>query len=699
MTRSILPSLAERFSRLNTGLRNASQQCALTERRSVERRHQVSDFRRRECRLRVVTQAAGLGAYDLDCVTGDNYWSPELKAMAGLPVGRGEVPLEQVKQLLHPDDLDRVFGKLEASLNPNSDGRFDDEHRLVQPDGTVRWVKVHGQTFFGGKAPNRYPLGASGVVIDITERRQAETLLREQSEELRLALRVGNSGTFQWDARTHEHHWCNEMLALYGLNREEFGSRDEDWLACLLPPDRKGAMAAVESSLATGEYAATFRIRRRSDGEIRWMNGRGKVYFDAQGGAVRMVGINVDITEQKQAQLELEESRTRLEAILDSLSEGVIVFDLEGQVQGMNPAAREIMGYATPDNVQRRLPDFAAMFELRSLDGRQLPIDEWPLARVMRGEPLNDLELELHRKDTGSSRIISHNGRSVRQDGKVILGVLTLRDITGRKAAEAEIHSLNAELERRVQDRTAELRQANLALLESNLQLKQFAHATAHDLQTPLRSITGFTQLLQREVQSLGHAQVDAWAALVVDNTKRLQTLIQDLLSYTWLENAGRPFQEVNLRNLVDKVLISLAALIQEKGAWVTYGDLPTVQADPSQMAQVLQNLIENGIKYNDASPPQVTIACDHQKDRWICSVTDNGIGIDPKHHERIFEMFRRLHSYHEIPGSGIGLAVCRRVVERHGGHLWVSSQPGQGSTFYFSLPAQSGENKAVSQV
>ncbi|HEX6734469.1 MAG TPA: EAL domain-containing protein [Azonexus sp.] len=275
------------------------------------------------------------------------------------------------------------------------------------------------------------------VLRDITAQKAAERMLREQSEELRLALRVGSAGSFQWDARTHEHRWSNEILALYGLAPGICSRRDEDWLDCLLPEDRATALAAVERSLKTGQYAAEFRIRRRNDGQIRWLRARGQVFFDRQGVPSRMVGINVDVTEQRQVQSELEESKARLEAVLDSLAEGVSIIDLQKQVLHPNPAARRILCNRSPDDESRCLAELTDSFDVFALDGRRLAFDEWPVGKLLRGESFTDYEVRLEDKCSGKSWILSNNGATVRNArGERILGVLTSMDVSERKRAE-----------------------------------------------------------------------------------------------------------------------------------------------------------------------------------------------------------------------------------------------------------------------
>jgi light-regulated signal transduction histidine kinase (bacteriophytochrome) len=262
----------------------------------------------------------------------------------------------------------------------------------------------------------------------------------------------------------------------------------------------------------------------------------------------------------------------------------------------------------------------------------------------------------------------------------------------------AQLQKINDDLRREIGERQrveAELRQANEALLKSNQDLQHFAHVAAHDLQTPLRSISVFTQLIQRNFKGQLGDEAEQWMGMVTDGTTRMQSLIDDLLAYSRLDSLARPFELTDCRRVFDEARANLMARIQETGAEVTCGDLPTVWADRVQLAQVLQNLIENGIKYNTASPPKVQVGAEQRDGEWIISVADNGIGIAPKYHQRVFEIFRRLHTQQEYPGTGIGLAICHRIVERHGGRIWVKSREETGSTFCFTLPATNAPETA----
>jgi light-regulated signal transduction histidine kinase (bacteriophytochrome) len=235
---------------------------------------------------------------------------------------------------------------------------------------------------------------------------------------------------------------------------------------------------------------------------------------------------------------------------------------------------------------------------------------------------------------------------------------------------------------------TATLMDQTDELRRSNEELQQFAYIASHDLQEPVRMVSNFTELLGRRYGDRLDDDGREFIRFAIDGARRMQRLIQDLLKYSRVGTHGQEPAPVSAEVVLGGVLANLRMAIDESGAVIHHDPLPEVMADESQIAQLLQNLIANAIKFHGPSTPQIHIAAELQGNHWQFVVGDNGIGIDPDQHERVFQIFQRLHSRDEYPGSGIGLAVCKRIVQRHGGQIWLESQPGAGSTFFFTLPA-----------
>jgi PAS domain S-box-containing protein len=253
---------------------------------------------------------------------------------------------------------------------------------------------------------------------------------------------------------------------------------------------------------------------------------------------------------------------------------------------------------------------------------------------------------------------------------------------------EVEIRKAHDELELRVQKRTEELGKLTEELKRSNTDLQQFAYAASHDLQAPLRNVEGFTKLFERRYQGRLDTKADEFIHFIIDGVKNMQTLINDLLEYSQVEIKGKKFKVLDSSLSVAMALANLQTSIEENNAEIVYDEnLPKVLGDPSQLSRLFQNLIANAIKFRKKRSPKIKITADRKEDEWIFAVHDNGIGIDQKYWEKIFVIFQRLHGKVEYQGTGIGLAICKRIVERHGGHIWVESQPRKGTTFFFTLP------------
>ena len=251
----------------------------------------------------------------------------------------------------------------------------------------------------------------------------------------------------------------------------------------------------------------------------------------------------------------------------------------------------------------------------------------------------------------------------------------SLIDVTERKQMEERLRQITDEMQC------------------SNTELEQFAYVISHDLQEPLRMVSSYTQLLAKRYSNKLDADADEFIAYAVDGAKRMQTLLHDLLEYSRVGTRGKPFSLVNCEHIVEQATANLKIAIEECGASVSYDVLPTIMGDEGQLVRLFQNLIGNAIKFRQEEAPQVYISAQRRNNMVTFSVKDNGIGIDREHSQSIFEIFRRLHTKEEYPGTGMGLAICKKIVERHGGHISVQSQLGQGSTFYFSVDMAGGES------
>jgi light-regulated signal transduction histidine kinase (bacteriophytochrome) len=256
------------------------------------------------------------------------------------------------------------------------------------------------------------------------------------------------------------------------------------------------------------------------------------------------------------------------------------------------------------------------------------------------------------------------------ETGRVIGGMAVSRDISGRKAAEQALEARAVDLER------------------SNAELEQFAYIASHDLSEPLRMVTSYLQLLERRYRGRLDADADEFIHYAVDGATRMRALIDDLLAYSRAGRSDRPMEAVDTGELVDRLVATLTTGRDQDGAHIEVGELPVVDGDPQQLGQLFQNLLGNALKFTaPGRAPLVRVDAEALPQRWRFTVADNGIGIDPAHAERVFRMFQRLHGRDDYPGTGVGLAIARKVVERHGGRIWAEPGPERGARFCFHLP------------
>jgi PAS domain S-box-containing protein len=361
----------------------------------------------------------------------------------------------------------------------------------------------------------------------------------------------------------------------------------------------------------------------------------------------------------------LRTPEARFRGLLECAPDPIVIVAGAREIALVNAEVEQVFGYARAEligqSVELLLPERFRAAHVR----HRTAYAAAPHTRPMG----SGLDLCGRRKDGTEFPVEISLSPMQTESGLFIISVI--RDITERKQAQDALARQAAELAR------------------SNAELEQFAYVASHDLQEPLRMVASYTQLLARRYRGQLDADADEFIAYAVDGVTRMQQLINDLLAYSRVRSKGREFEEIPCEHVLASVLANLHEAIAETGAVITHDPLPVVTADPWQLIQLFQNLIGNAIKFHGPEPPRVEIAAGRREDEWVFSVRDNGIGIEPEYAERIFLIFQRLHSRAEYPGTGIGLAICKRIVERHGGRLWVESEPGKGSTFSFTLPTQ----------
>jgi PAS domain S-box-containing protein len=389
--------------------------------------------------------------------------------------------------------------------------------------------------------------------------------------------------------------------------------------------------------------------------------------------------------DQIQAQNQtLRQNEAELQTIIENLGEGLVVSDLNGQLLHFNRAALDLHGFSSLDECHRHLSEFVSIFELSTLDGAILPVEQWPLARILRGEHLRDWEVRIRSIPSGWNRIFNYGGVFVHDPaGRPLMAVVTMSDITGRKQAEEEIRRLNQELEQRVISRTAQLE-------ASNHELEAFCYSVSHDLRAPLRHIDGFSSLLTKHAGAALDDKGRRYLGTISEAARRMGQLIDDLLGFSRAGRVPLNFAPVDHDALVGAVIRD--GRYDRNGLAIAWriAPLPPVHADLALLRQVWANLIDNAVKYSGRSPePCIEIGSqtDARNGELVFHVRDNGVGFDMQYAAKLFGVFQRLHTLSEFEGTGVGLANVRRIVQRHGGRTWAEGRVNAGATFYFSLP------------
>ncbi|MTK64758.1 MAG: PAS domain S-box protein [Methanobacterium sp.] len=411
------------------------------------------------------------------------------------------------------------------------------------------------------------------------------------------------------------------------------------------------------------------------------------------------MGISQDITQQKHLNEKLRLEHKNLEkevkkstaelklsniynrSLIETSLDPLVTIGTDGKITDVNKAAENVTGYNRNELIGT---DFSNYF---TEPERASKVYE----KVFKNGLVFNYPLEIKNKN-GHITPVLYNASTY--NGEFGMGVFAAaRDITQIKQAENDLKAYQKDLEKKVQQRTEQLSKYNIKLKRSNEELERFAYVSSHDLQEPLRMITLYSQLLEKRYKDSLDSDADDFINYIVENAKRMKQLIEDLLEYSRLTSQTKEFDNVDLENILEQVLNNLSISITENNVKIAHEPLPTIFADDNQMMQVFQNLITNAIKFRGKKSPEINITARNDGENWIFAFKDNGIGIKPDHQKQIFKVFNRLHTKEEYSSTGIGLSIVEKIIKHHHGQIWVESELGKGSTFYFTVPLKESSN------
>ncbi len=565
----------------------------------------------------------------------------------------------------YPEELAARFHADERKVIESGQARINQEEIGIDRAGNRMW-------FLTTKVPLRDKNGTvvaiAGSSRDITVQKRAEEALRNSEALYQSLVQSLPLNVFRKDLEGRFTFGNRLFCETLGRPMEEIiGKTDFDFFPKELAEKyRRDDMNVAE----TGRVFEDIEQHRKPDGETIYVQVFKTPVRNFKGETIGTQGLFWDVTERKRTEDALAREKYLVDSLMDNLPDSIYFKDAQSRFTKLNAALARRFGLSDPSEAIGK-SDFDFFSEEHARPAFE---DEQEIIRT--GQPIVAKEEKETWSDGRLKWVSSTKMPLCDKEGRIIGTFGMSRVITDRKQALEDLRLKTEELAR------------------SNAELEQFAYVASHDLQEPLRMVASYTQLLAKRYKGKLDSDADDFIDYVVDGARRMQVLINDLLTYSRVGTRGKPFERTDCEVVFGRAFANLQVAIHESNAIVTHDHLPTIPADASQLEQLFQNLIGNAIKFRGQEPSRVHVSAQENGNEWLFSVTDNGIGIDSEYTERIFVIFQRLHGGAEYPGTGIGLAVCKKIVERHGGRIWVESQPGKGSTFYFTIPRTGGRQQ-----
>ncbi len=618
--------------------------------------------------LSATQQAAQIGSWELDLETNKVYWSDEVYRIHEIDADQ-EIKVEEAINYYREDFRENVQKAINSSVENKESWNL--ECVLITGKGNEIWVRAIGYPIFNEKDEL---ILLRGLFLNIDESKRKTLELNATHEKLQLSVEAGQVAIWIWDLKTNELEWNNQAYKVFGIDDKNFKPTFEKFAGMIHPDDIATVQSATEETLKTGN---TFDIEFRfiwPSGEVRNLSGRGDVVFDEEGNPEKMIGINLDVTERAKLVEKIKKQESQLRSFVEQAPVAVAMFDTD-------------MKYITVSNEWYRHNHIEGEYIIGRSHYDVIPeINERNDWKEAHQKVLNGIELK-----NAKDKFVTKNGDNIWISWKAIPWYKGENEVGGMILFVSDVTTevvYTEKLEEEVQERIKQIKDQAKQLEETNKELESFSYTISHDLRAPLRSINGFSDILLEDYAEVLDDEGKRLLQIVRKSGLEMGELIDDILSFSRL---GR--KSLN-KSLFDIDLLFSNVCDEEKRNYpnhdidVNMENLANAYGDIALIKQVVTNLISNAFKYSSHNTNiRINISSKEDGSKVVYSIADNGAGFNMEYHEKLFGVFQRLHSKNEFEGTGVGLAIVKRIINKHGGEVWAESEPEKGSVFHFSLP------------
>ena len=627
----------------------------------------------KERSFELAIQSAKAGTLFMNFETGYLGW--DKRSLDIYEISENEFPnnFEGWLKHVHPEDQQKSVDAFEKALQEGG-VEVEMNYRIITGNNKLRYI--HAVAFIDRNNEGK-PLTLNGLHFDVSEKKKAEDEIRNSEAEKHKILQSINSGLYIYDFTLQKNTFTNKAYAkILGWSLDEINAMGEKFVELFHTDDIQTVfthMAKLANDTEDNSYHLLYRFNNKQ-GNWVWCESIDTPFQrDENGKVTQFIGSFTDVTERVESEQIIKHEKERVENILEGTNAGTWEWEIETGISRFNKRWAEITGYTLDELLPHTVETWINSVHKDDIDYCKEKLDQH-----FKGElPYFDVDFRQKHKNGGYVWINSR-GKIVKRtiDGKpkLITGIHT--DITEHKIGEEKLTKSLAKLK------------------ESNQELQEFAYVASHDLQEPLRKVKNYIDLLDRHYSDSFDEKARKYMDVISSGANRMQILIKDILRLSRVATRGEEFMPADMNLLVEQVLDTLQVSIKESEAEIVFGKLPVIYGDQTQIGQLLQNLMGNSLKFKGEKKPLIKIEATQREGEWEFCVADNGIGFSPEFATRVFQVFQRLHTRDEYAGTGIGLAICKKIVERHGGKIWAESESGKGANFYFTIPKNHKNHK-----